>query len=66
VKLIEVPTTPLDKMFTGGPVSYTPGSAKRASSPVAREQKPDDAPPAPSPKPVEPSTPPSEQGDQTT
>jgi hypothetical protein len=50
MKLIEVGTTPIDKMFTGGPVSYTPGSAKKLT-------------PAPEPrtdKPTEPSAPPIE------
>jgi hypothetical protein len=55
MKLIRVGTTPLDKMFTGGPVSYTPGSLKR-----------DDTPPEPrTDTPTEPSAPPSEPDDQT-
>jgi hypothetical protein len=58
MKLVEVPLTPLDKMFTGGPVSYTPGSAKKLT--------PGDTPPAPPPEPVEPSAPPPEPDDQTT
>jgi hypothetical protein len=57
MKLIQVGTTPLDKMFTGGPVSYTPGSVKKTPAPA----------PAPEPvdKPTEPSAPPPEQGDRT-
>jgi hypothetical protein len=55
MKLIRVGTTPLDKMFTGGPVSYTPGSLKRDD--VAPEPEND--------APTEPNAPPPEQGDQT-
>jgi hypothetical protein len=29
VKLIEMPLTPLDKMFQEPPIAYTPGSAKK-------------------------------------
>jgi hypothetical protein len=54
MKLIELPTTPTDRMFTGRPTPYTPGSLKRDD--VAPEPK-DDAP-------TEPSAPP-ESDDQT-
>jgi hypothetical protein len=57
MKLIQVGTTPLDKMFTGGPVSYTPGSAKKTTPAPAPEPKDD--------TPTEPSAPPSEPDDQT-
>ena len=52
MKLIPVPLTPLDKMFQGGPIAYTPGSVKRsrpkepASEDTAahRGERDDDAP----------------------
>ena len=52
VKLIEVPLTPTDKMFTGRPVAYTPGSAKKLTP--APEPKTDE-PTEPSAPPIEPS-----------
>jgi hypothetical protein len=39
VQITRVPFTPLDAMFTGPPVSYTPGSTKRLT--------PDDDAPGP-------------------
>ena len=52
MKLIEVPLTPLDKMFQGPPTSYTPGSAKKLTpAPEPRTDEPTD-PIAP---PIEPS-----------
>lgn len=54
VKLIRVPTTPLDKMFTGPPVSYTPGSVKKLTP----------APEARTDEPTEPSAPPIEPNDE--
>jgi hypothetical protein len=59
MKLIEIGTTPIDKMFTGGPVSYTPGSAKKSTPAPAPE-------PEPVEKPTEPDAPPPEQGDVAT
>jgi hypothetical protein len=50
MKIIELPTAPTDRMFTGRPMPYTPGSLKR-----------DDTPPEPrTDKPTEPSAPPIE------
>jgi hypothetical protein len=41
VKLICVPSTPLDKMFQGPPTPYTPGSAKKLTpAPEPRADKP--------------------------
>jgi hypothetical protein len=54
MKLVEVPTTPLDKMFQGPPVSYTPGSAKKSTP--APEPK-TDKPTEPSAPPIEPNAP---------
>jgi hypothetical protein len=49
-----VGTTPLDKMFTGGPVSYTPGSAKKTTpAPEPENDKPTE-PTQPSAPPIEP------------
>jgi hypothetical protein len=54
MKLVEVPLTPLDKMFTTGPVSYTPGSAKKSTpAPEPRTDKPTE-PSTPSAPPIEP------------
>lgn len=50
MKLIRVPTTPLDKMFTGPPVAYTPGSSKKLTPAPERADKP----PEPSAPPIEP------------
>jgi group I intron endonuclease len=54
MKLIELPTTPTDRMFTGRPTPYTPGSLKRDD--VAPEPEND--------APTEPNAPP-ESDDQT-
>jgi len=48
VKCVPMPTTPVDAMFQGPPIAYTPGSAKRLPPD-------DDAPsPEPAPKPAPP------------
>jgi hypothetical protein len=53
MKLIQVGTTPLDKMFQGPPVSYTPGSLKK-TTPAPTPEPENDAPTEPSTPPVEP------------
>jgi hypothetical protein len=37
VKITRVPLTPLDKMFQGAPVAYTPGSTTAAAIQAARQ-----------------------------
>jgi len=39
MKVIEVGTTPLDAMFAGGPVAYTPGASKKREPPAAPATK---------------------------
>jgi hypothetical protein len=54
MKLVEVPLTPLDQMFRGRPVSYTPGSAKKLTpAPEPRTDEPTE----PSAPPIEPNAP---------
>jgi hypothetical protein len=52
MKLIEIPTSPVDKMFRERPRAYTPGSVKKLTpAPEPRTDEPTD----PSAPPIEPS-----------
>ena len=64
VKIVRIPTTPLDRMFTGGPTPYTPGSTKR-SPPDDKGKARAPEPSTPASEREEPSMPPIASDDQT-
>ena len=66
VKIVRIPTTPLDRMFAGGPTPYTPGTARRDTPPDDKGEARAPEPFTPASGREEPNAPPIEPDDKRT